>query len=105
MKLYFDMQIIDEHGTVHGRLRREIHQDAAFIGTRAVDELKAGVLFGGLEQAVELMRVREFRRKLLISAATQCGAALADHLEDREGWHGIERQERIEERYQATTQR
>lgn len=103
MKLFFEIKLVDETGNVHGRLRREIHQDAAFIGERFVDNMKMGTDLGlpmvSFEEVVQVMRVREFRRQLLVAQASQLGAALADHLEDREGWHGVERAERVREKY------
>lgn len=105
-KLFFEMTLVDEYGHVHGRLRREIHEKAAYIGNRIVNEMKAGAAMGiplvSFEEAVEVMRVKELRRGLLVSAATQVGGALADHLEDREGWHGLDRQERVEAQYEHT---
>ncbi len=101
MRLFFDMMIVDEHGFVHGRNRVEISRDAAYIGSRAVDDMKLlnSIGAGSMSATVEMMRVREFRKKLLTSTAAQCGAALAEHLEDREGWHGLDRQRRVEEQY------
>jgi hypothetical protein len=101
MKLFFEMMIVDEYGFVHGRRRVEISRDAAYIGNRAVDDMKLmnSLGAGSMSATVEMMRVREFRKKLLTSAAAQCGTALAEHLEDREGWHGLDRQERVEAQY------
>ena len=109
MKLYFDMEIRDETGKVHGKITKEIDGRAAFIGTRQVDALKAGLLWAGpnitpFDAAVEMISVRELRKELLISTATNCGALLAEHLEDREGWHGIRRRDLIEEGYRKGRQ-
>lgn len=99
MKLFFEMAIVDSYGKVHAKLRREIHEDAAYMGDRIVSDMKASADLGiGLmtfDEAVRVMKRKEFRRQLLVSAAQQCGAALADYLEDKEGWHGLDRQERI----------
>lgn len=97
MRLFFKMEIVDETGRVHGHLTREIHEDAGYIGERPVDELRAGLpTFQG---AVRMMQVREFRKKLLTEAARLGGVALAEHLEDREGWHDRDRQERVNAQY------
>jgi hypothetical protein len=102
VKLFLTIELTDEMGRVHGRLRQEVHESAAFIGERIVDEMRAGVLSGPddpFAAVVEVMRTKEFRRSLLKDAARNIGHALADHLEDREGWHGIERAERVRELY------
>jgi hypothetical protein len=100
-KLFFELKMTDEWGRVHGVIRREIDDRAAYIGPRVVDDMRAGVLMPGhgqstMDATIEVMQAREFRRSLLKHAATQAGGQLADFLEDREGWHGIERQERTE---------
>jgi hypothetical protein len=100
-KLFFELKLRDEWGRVHGVVCREVSDDAAFIGERVVDEMRLGVYFdptaeSPLDAVVKKMQAREFRRKLLIQAATNTGGMLADFLEDREGWHGIDRQERTE---------
>jgi len=99
--LYFEMAIVDGTGRVHAKLRREIHEDAAYMGERIVDDMRSDAAIGiGLvtfDEAVRVMKRKDFRRKLLTSAAAQCGGALADYLEDKEGWHGIDRQERLQE--------
>lgn len=103
MKLFFDMIIVDEHGFVHGRRRVELHRDAAYIGDRAVDDMRLmnEMGAGSMAATVKMMRVKELRKGLLIQVAGQCGGALAEHLEDREGWHGRDRQERVEEMYKV----
>jgi hypothetical protein len=60
------------------------------IAPRAVEEMKLG-LSGGMDQAVGLMRVREFRKNLFIRAAERLGALLAERMEDAEGWHDTSR--------------
>jgi hypothetical protein len=101
-ELFFEMAIVDGSGRVHAKLRRQIHEDAAYMGDRIVEEMRLGADLGvglvSFDEAVRVMRRREFRRDLLTSAAAQCGSALADYLEDKEGWHGIDRQEWIKDR-------
>jgi hypothetical protein len=66
------------------------------FGERLADDMKAGVAFAGpsaFEQTVSTLKSRQFRRDLLERAAQMLGKKLADHLEDREGWHGLDRQE------------
>lgn len=98
MRLFFEVSIVDEIGRVHGRVKREIDRDAAYIGNRAVDELRAGVMWSGMDTAVQMMRVREFRKEMLEHAAAMAGVQLAEFLEDREGWHGLDRADSAESR-------
>lgn len=48
----------------------------------------------GFDTAVTILKERKFRRDLLIDACRQCGEAIADRMEDAEGWHGESRQEK-----------
>lgn len=99
-KLFFELKLIDDFGRVHGIVRRHIDEKAAFMGSRIKEDLSLGALGIGtvspFDAAVEVLRVKEFRRGLLQQAAAMTGMQLADFLEDREGWHGIDRQERVE---------
>jgi hypothetical protein len=63
--------------------------EAMSISSRAVDEIKAGLV--PFEHAVRIMRTREMRRKVLIELAKQLAAQMADRLEDSEGWHDPDR--------------
>ncbi len=73
------------------------------ISARVVDEMKAGaagVVLGlgpSMEQTVSILRRREFRKDLLIEAATLLGARLAERMEDAEGWHDTSRIETARE--------
>lgn len=59
------------------------------IGPRAIDEMRAGV--GSFDATIQLMKTREFRKRLFIEAATRLGALLAERMEDAEGWHDASR--------------
>src|SRR6267378_4825067 len=59
------------------------------ISARAVDEMKIG--FGSFESAVQMMRVKEFRKTLFLEVAQQLGGRLAERMEDAEGWHDASR--------------
>lgn len=48
---------------------------------------------GGLDEVVRTMRRREFRRDALVNKARLLGMQLADLMEDKDGWHGADRQE------------
>ena len=99
-RLFFEMKMFDDYGRVHGVVRRELDENAAFQGQRIAEDMRLGVVGMGsaspFDTAVEVLRVKEFRRSLLKEAGAWAGVQLADFLEDREGWHGIERQERVE---------
>jgi hypothetical protein len=69
---------------------------------RFVDEMKAGLAFVGsrnmrMDETVNVLRKREFRREFLLHAAKKLAARLADYIEDKEGWHGDDRRDRIKE--------
>lgn len=66
--------------------------EALKISERAVGELKAGFM-PSMKATVQLMRTREVRRDLLMMAAEQLAAQMADRLEDSEGWHDPSRVE------------
>ena len=63
--------------------------EAMWIGWKPIEEMRLGV--GGFDGAVDLMKVREFRRKLLVEIAKRSANAIADRLEDAEGWHDPDR--------------
>lgn len=47
--------------------------------------------------AVEVMRRREIRKDMFAGEARRLGILLAERLEDKEGWHGVERQEKLKD--------
>ena len=91
-----ELMLVDEYGRTHGRVKCEVPENVAFMGDRIGGEVALGVL-GNFDQVVEVLKEKKLRRDMLPSFARQMGDALADHLEDREGWHGEGRRERIEE--------
>lgn len=101
MTLYYEISLVDGYGKVHGRIRREIPEDAAYMGNRIVGEMRASAELGiglvSFGEACRIMHTKEFRRDLMADAARQCSLALCDFLEDREGWHGVDRQDTAEE--------
>lgn len=50
-------------------------------------------LMNSFDDAVEILRRREFRKDLFQRAARNLGTLLAETMEDKEGWHGVDRQE------------
>lgn len=69
--------------------------EALRIGTRAVEDLKAGSFLGAalmpMDAAVTLMKTREMRRDLLFHAAKMLAGQMADRMQDAEGWHDTSR--------------
>lgn len=99
MKLFFQMKLVDERGCVHAAIEREVPAEAAYMGERAADEMRLGSISGAtFDHAVRTLKMRRVRRGLLRKVAANAGEALADHLEDREGWHGLDRQNATERR-------
>ena len=96
-KLTLTLRLTDGYGVVHGCLAREVPDDAAFMGTRLAGDLRFANMagLGSLEKTINVLKTREFRKSLLQECARNLGARLAEYLEDKEGWHGIERQEGI----------
>lgn len=99
-QLTLTISLADGYGKVHGKLTREVPEDVAFMGERVADDFRSNAFVGAvnLNDAVKILKVREFRKELLIKSAKNMGVLLAEHLEDKEGWHGLKRQERILER-------
>ena len=100
-RLLFELKLFDDYGRVHGVVRREISEKAAYMGPRIKEDLELGAIAADMgttpfDATVEVLRVREFRRGLLRDAAAWAGLQLADFLQDREGWHGLDRQEATE---------
>ncbi len=49
------------------------------------------------DDAVEILKRREYRKDLFIDQARRLGTLLAERMEDAEGWHGVSRQEPAKE--------
>jgi hypothetical protein len=71
--------------------------DTIRISARDVSEMKLGrdlgVALMPVDQVITIMRQREYRKDLFVMAATQLAKAMAERMEDAEGWHD---QSRIE---------
>jgi len=93
-RFFLRMSFYDNEGNTFAE--RAIEIDSAWTGQRyaEIKPPRAGFDAVTFEDAVEVLRVRELRRKDFIRDAARMGMALADHLEDKEGWHGVDRQER-----------
>ncbi len=82
----FTIQLSIIHNRGSERYTHAIGCDQAlYIGWRPVEEMKIGAV--SMNDAVQLMRVREVRRDLLKQVAIQCAGQMADYMEDAEGWH------------------
>lgn len=99
-KLTLELRLRDGYGRTHGVIVREVTDDVAFQGERAAEEFSLGTYSIGAQSQVDafaaattVLKVRELRRSKLRDFAANMGTALADFLQDREGWHGLDRQE------------
>jgi hypothetical protein len=97
-RFFLRMSFHDNQGNTFGE--RAIEISSAWSGRRPnFANLKPpSAYFPGeltFNDTVEILQVRELRRKQFIADATRMGMALADYLEDKEGWHGLDRQEGI----------
>lgn len=100
-ELFFELKLVDATGRVHGVVRRPIDRNAAFMGQRIKEDLEFGIVavdkgMSPFNAAVKILRVKELRRDLLKQAGSMAGGQLADFLQDREGWHGLDRQDSAE---------
>lgn len=66
--------------------------DELRIAPRAVEEMKMG-LSGSMDATISLMRRRDFRKRTFIATAERLGHAMAERMEDAEGWHDTSRVE------------
>lgn len=57
---------------------------------------------GGLEDMAQAMKARQRRRDLLVRQALQMGEGFADFLDDADGWHGEERQDKTRANWRRT---
>lgn len=100
-KLILEIRLFDETGRSHGVVFQNLGEDVAMFGDRLADDMHAGLAFVGpqaFEQTVRVLHERKFRRDLLAAESERLGQRLADYLEDSEGWHGQDRQDRIKGR-------
>lgn len=64
-----------------------------YVGLSPPSEFDPGAT---MDSVVERIRKREYRKDDFRAAAVQLATALGERMEDEEGWHGVERQERYE---------
>lgn len=97
-RFFLRMSFYDNEGNTFGE--RAIEISSVFVGRRPdwtklkpPSEYLPGEL--SFNDGVEILQVREIRREAFINDARRMGMALANHLEDKEGWHGLDRQESV----------
>lgn len=97
-KLKLKVILTDDLGQTHGEIWADLGEEVAFKGERIADDFRFDVSIGAMpfDGAMKVLHERKFRRDLLVNAVTRAGKALCDQLEDREGWHGEDRQEKTE---------
>jgi hypothetical protein len=83
--------------------------DELRISARAVEEMKMGAALGvstvSMTDALNMMRVKQFRRETFIEAAIRLAGQMADAMEDAEGWHDASRVEPARARLGESLQR
>jgi hypothetical protein len=99
-RFFLEMTFRDDHGHVFARRAIEIDSAKEWMeyGDGNIPPLSRST-FGTttVDSAVEVLKCRQLRRDDFIKDAKRMGMALADYLEDKEGWHGERRQTMIEE--------
>lgn len=103
MRLKLKLSLVDDLGRTHGEIWHDLDESVAFKGERIADDFKFNASIGAMpmSDAAQILYARGFRRNMLMKCAQQAGAQLADHLEDREGWHGVDRQEKTEAHFKS----
>ncbi len=48
------------------------------------------------DDAVDILKTREFRKQLFTKTATRLGTSLAERMEDKEGCQGVDRAEKLD---------
>jgi len=103
MKLFLDIILRDQMGNVHARQSSEVPENVAFKGERHKENLTDPLIRLGdpdpFKTVAKAMEVREVRKNKLAAYCKNMGYAIAEHLEDREGWHGLDRQEKVNDNY------
>ena len=100
-KWCLEVRLFNERGEEHVR-RVELDRDSISSGMspRLRGDMEIGALAGlpvpgvGFTDVVEMMKKREFRRELMVSEVKRLMSSICDHMEDAEGWHGLDRAEK-----------
>jgi hypothetical protein len=89
-----ELRIIDPMGRTYSR--KAIGVDAFTFGERFV--VPPPGPFDGLsfDNVVERIQKKEFRKDILETECLRLGRAMGEHLEDKEGWHGVDRQSSVD---------
>lgn len=100
-RLVLEIKLRDGYGRVHAVIAEEVPEDVAYRGPRIADELHLGLISPAagmtpMEAAVEVLQVRELRRKKFREIMPRLAERLADFLHDREGWSDPDRQAKTE---------
>lgn len=96
-KLVLEIRLRDGYGKVHAFVAEEVSRDVAYRGPRIAEDMRLGVIGIGatdpFSEAVNVLQVRELRRRLFRDLMPRMAEKLADFLYDREGWSDPSRQE------------
>ncbi len=89
-----ELALVDPYGK---RTVKAIQLDEFTMQEHAIIKPPEPFMVGprSFDEVIQVMKRREFRKDLFKQEATRLGHALAEYMEDVEGWHGVERQEKL----------
>lgn len=80
------------------KVGEDIARDFNYVKPLSRDPIERMLDGRSFEAAVEVLKTKQFRKDLFIAESKRLGALLAEYMEDKEGWHGEDRQQTILER-------
>ena len=69
----------------------ELSEDVASDIEKLPPIADRGPVMDSFEEAIEVLRMKQFRKDLFVGQARNLGALLAERMEDAEGWHDASR--------------
>ena len=96
---FLEMSMIGPHGE-HWTMRVKLDPTTAREG-HCISKPVPGLT--PFDEAVVILKRREYRKDLFIKEAQRLGTLLAERMEDAEGWHGIKRQEPAKQELSQST--
>lgn len=91
-----ELSVHDRHRFDSWRMCVDSDEFAVFA-ERFVDEIRdpGPAPWHSFETVVQVLKKRQFRREILLHAAEKLAERLSEYIEDKEGWHGEGRRDRI----------
>lgn len=87
-----ELNLVDPDGRVYSRIDREVDPYLEVPYTPPPGPYGAS----SFNAVIQVMKDRDKRTTFLIEATRNMGKAMAEHLQDKEGWHGESRYNTIE---------